>query len=78
MSKHNKQYIDQFEKQLRERFEALITTMQGQKWQDPGPCLDEEERAAKPDMRLINASNIRIQVDDLTTILKEIKISLGK
>jgi hypothetical protein len=71
---HSVYSVEKLEKQLRDRFEKLLSDMRG-------------TDITKENMRLFNynaphrsliASDIRVSVDDFATILKEIKSSLGK
>lgn len=74
MANHSVGYIEKLDTQLRERFEKLLSAMQGTE-------LDAEDlrmlQLTRPHRR-INSGDIRVSVDDFATILKEIKATLGK
>ncbi len=66
--------IEWLEKQLRERFDNLVSRMHGR----PMSEADLKMYDLTGERRIVQPGNVRIAVDDFATILKEIKATLGK
>jgi hypothetical protein len=74
MAAHSENAVDKLVKKLQERHEYLVSTMRGRPVK-----ADEIHMNNYPEThRVVDPSEIRIAVDDFATILKEIKLTLGK
>ena len=74
MAVHSKSTIEKQENILKARFDALTLSMYGRPVN-----ADEIYRENFPEThRVICADDVRIAIDDFSTILREIKATLGK
>ncbi|WP_026600520.1 hypothetical protein [Methylomonas sp. 11b] len=74
MAIHSENTVKKLKARLKERYDLLITAMDGRTINP-----DEAFRTALPEThRVVAPDDVRIAVDDFSTILKEIKATLGK
>lgn len=74
MAYHSTAKIEKLHKQLQERLDRLVSAMYGKNVAEK----DLPLRELKIPHQAVKADDVRIAVDDFSTILKEIKASLGK
>jgi hypothetical protein len=74
MASHSQALIKKLEGKLKERYDNLVSCMGGR------PVDETEIRAfnVPNDHRHVSSADVRIAIDDFSTILKEIKATLGK
>jgi hypothetical protein len=75
MSYHSVSRIEKLEQQLRDRFEKLLSVMQGRELTKAEISISNYQKTPH---RFITSDDIRVAVDDFATIHKEIKATLGK
>lgn len=74
MAIHSENSVNKLTSRLKERYDLLITAMIGRPINP-----DQAFRTNLPEThRMVAADDVRIAVDDFSTILKEIKATLGK
>lgn len=74
MAIHYSSKVERFENELQARYERLLSAIQG-KEEIP---LQDPSLPATALQRRVNASDVRLAVDDFASILKEIKVSFGR
>lgn len=74
MAIHYSSKVERFENELQARYERLLSAIQGK---EEIPLQDPALPATAPQRR-VNASDVRLAVDDFASILKEIKVSFGR
>lgn len=74
MTIHPIEKIKKLEAQLQERFENLVTKMQGRELN----TVEAQTYGNPQSLRSVPSEHIRVATDDFATILKEIKAALGK
>ena len=66
--------VEKLQKQLQERLDRLLVAMHGKEVTES----DLQLRSLRSPHRWVRSDDVRVAVDDFSTILKEIKASLGK
>ena len=74
MAIHYSSKVDKFEQQLQARYERLLIAIRGK---EEAPSPDPSLPVTSPERR-VNASDVRLAVDDFAAILKEVKLTFGK
>lgn len=74
MAIHYSSKVEKFEKALQARYEGLLAAIRGK---EERPVSDPSLPAPSP-QRSVNASDVRLAVDDFAAILKEIRVTFGK
>lgn len=74
MSLHPTRKIEKLRAQLQERLDRLVSAMQGNEVSQS----DLPLHSLHEPHRFVRADDVRVAVDDFSTILKETKASLGK
>ena len=74
MPNHSTYAVEKLQKQLQERLDRLLVAMSGKEV----PESELPLHSLRGPHRWVKSDDVRVAVDDFSTILKEIKASLGK